>query len=193
MGFTRMLAAAGGTVAGFTLVAAGVALPAAAEPPPAPLARADVKVTVGPRPPDRDGPGIAVCVDLHTLVRLKAEVGILPQPPCARPASQPSPHPPSPRPSPSPSPSPAPTRRVSTPAPPRPAPPPLPVVRQRPPTPKPPSPMPEPSAVASSYPLRTPLAAPARRDRNPLGTIMVLVIFSTMIATAAGVAFAAFR
>ncbi|GII29000.1 hypothetical protein [Planotetraspora mira] len=192
MGFTRMLAVAGGTVAGFTLVAAGVALPAVAEPPPAPLVRADVKVKVGPQPPDNGGLGIGVCVDLHTLVRLKAEVGILAQPPCARSEPQPSPDPPPPRPSPSPSP----TRRVSAPAPAlaRPAPPPpLPAVRQRTPTPKPPSPRPEPSTVTSAYPVRTPLAAPARRHRNPLGTIMVLVIFSTVIATAAGVAFAAFR
>ncbi|GAA1296645.1 hypothetical protein Psi02_13100 [Planotetraspora silvatica] len=189
MGFTRMLAVAGGAVAGFTLVAAGVALPAVAEPPPAPLVKADVKVKVGARPPDNGGLGIGVCVDLHALVRLKAEVGILAQPPCARSEPQPSPDPPPPRPSPSPSP----TRRVSVPAPARPVPPPLPVVRQRPPTPKPPSPRPEPSTVASPYPVRTPMAAPARPHRNPLGTIMVLVIFSTVIATAAGVAFAAFR
>ncbi|GAA4558904.1 hypothetical protein [Planotetraspora kaengkrachanensis] len=190
MGFTRTLTVVGGVLAGCTLAAAGVALPAAAEPPPDPLVRADVAVKVVPPPPDDDGLGVAVCVDLRTLVRLKVELGVLAPPRCARAVPRPSPEPPPPRPSPSP------TRRVTPPAPARPAPPPVaPVARQRTPTPTPTpsSPRPKPSTVASAYPVRTPMAAPARKHRNPLGTIMVLVIFSTVIATAAGVAFAGFR
>jgi hypothetical protein len=206
---SRMLVVTCGTVMGFTLVAAGIAMPAAADHPPAAslgapqspgptLAAVAAEVKAGLTGADDPGLGVAVCVDLDSVVRIKAGVGLGTYP-CASPEVRPSPDPspPAPRPKPTPTRRATPRPEPARPEPARPEPvrltPPPPAVRALSPSPTPPSPTPKPPMFTEDHPPRDPMAAPVRRRQNPLGSIMVLVIFSTMIATAAGVAFTAFR
>ncbi|MEZ0075725.1 hypothetical protein [Planotetraspora sp. GP83] len=177
-----------GALAGFALVGAGIAMPASGA--------TDTALEVRSRDHDH-GLEITICVDLSTLVGVKAGIGIgappcgcrpLCAPPKAVPpppeAAPPKPHRP-PR-------APRPPQPVRPPAPPPPSARPAPPVRHE---PRPPVEVHRPSpSIMPAHRLRAPLAAqPVRRRRNPLATVVVMVILSTMIATAASVAFAALR
>lgn len=181
--------------AGVALLAAGAlagltAPPAAAAPRPRPDAADSGLLGLRVRL------GCPLCVDLGVLHAVHVRIHIGPGE-CDRPAPPTPPTPPSPRP-PSPKPpSPKPPPRPPRPAPTAPARPPdrtapaqaAPVHRAVPPatTRRPPRPAASPSHRQA---VRKAVATPPRR-KNPLGTLMVLVVIVAVIAAGAGVAFAA--
>ncbi len=149
--------------------------------------------------------GVAVCVNVDTVVSLRLGVSLgghrgcrstkpdkpmlPPKPPNVTPKPKPTPKP-APKPTLKPTPKPAPQPR------PRPLPPPI---RQVPPRPETPERTAQPvvehrpsPSVTPTHRLRVPHAArPPARRRNPLTSVLVLVVLTTLIASAAGVAFAA--
>ncbi|WP_160330362.1 hypothetical protein [Sphaerimonospora mesophila] len=183
----------------------GATTPAAAVAPPAD--RGEVAVTAQAAPDDgkgQDAPvlgsvlgpvlglDVVICVDLPPVVSLRLRLGRhgrACEPP--RPSPTPSPRP-SPKPSPVPKPSPSARPRLPAPAQPeRPRPVQTPAAS---PSPSPsPKPSPKQSPRVSAY--RAPVRAAARpeRRRNPLGTVLVMVVLSTMIAVAAAAAFGTLR
>ncbi|WP_248962663.1 hypothetical protein [Sphaerisporangium perillae] len=149
-------------------------------------------------------PGVALCLDVDVVVSLRVGITIGGPPICRHPAYPPKPVPvptPSPPPTPTAPPSPSPTvSRPASPAPPvaqgparpqaapRTAPPPA-----R-PTPPPVEHRPTPPAVTPSagvHALRADVPPPRRR--NPLATVMVLVVLSLVVALVAGLAFGTIR
>lgn len=143
-----------------------------------------------------------LCVDVGVLnaVRVRAEVGNcrrgvppIPKPPTPKP---PSPKPPSPKPPPPPKPPKPPKPAPSAPARPpnssSPAASVPPAARAVPPAATRRPPRPSSPAAAPTHHAAVPKAArmPPRR-KNPLGTLMVLVVITAVIAAGAGVAFAA--
>jgi hypothetical protein len=160
--------------AGMLVTLAGAAPASAADPGSSPVrAKAVTVVSVG------------VCLDLDLLSALNVRIEI---------GACPGHHePPTPPPTPAP---PRPTHRPSSPkpAPPRPsraAPPPGVIKPVRPAVARP-SPSTTPTATPTYQP-RRPRAHVLRRRQNPLGSVMVLVVLSTVIAAGAGIAFAAIR
>lgn len=120
-------------------------------------------------------PGVvSVCVDVNvvTIVHVIVRVGCdcAPPPPPVKP--------PPPRPIPRPTPRPAPPRKAR------------PVVAVHPRPPAPPVPSKTPSVAPRAHRALTPRAAVPPRRKEPLATLMVLVVLTVVIAAGAGVAFA---
>ncbi|MCT9930825.1 hypothetical protein N5079_11405 [Planotetraspora sp. A-T 1434] len=187
MAVQRMAVLLAGALAGFALVGAGIAMPASGA--------ADAALEARPRDHDH-GLEITICVDLSTLVGVKAGIGIGARPCgcrplCAPPKAVPPPKAAPPKPHRPPR-APRPPQPVRPPAPPPPSARPAPPVRHE---PRPPMEVHRPSpSIMPAHRLRAPQAAhPVRRRRNPLATVVVMVILSTMIAAAASVAFATLR
>ncbi|GAA2110344.1 hypothetical protein [Actinomadura alba] len=165
----------------------GVAAPA--------LAGTTAHPTTAVAPAPVGGPVLGLCVDLdvRVLVRLRLVIGACrsaddppkpdpPKPSPTRPPGSVTPRPPSPRPAPQVPAAPVATRPPSA----------LPATPE--PTPSATTRQPTPSSSTRAYREPSPRAmASPRRKRHPLGTIVVFVVLATVIASGAGLAFAARR
>lgn len=166
----------------------------AAGPVPRPAETAPRSAPGSPLPKDQgthqrsSGPGIRICIALGPI-RVEVALG-------ARCGARTSPPPPTPTPTAIPTPTPTPTS--TRPEPPTPAPPaPVPLSPQGAPSlraaePKranPRTPSPGASSPTPNHRVRVPESAPHQRRRNPLGTVLFLVILSIAIAVGASLAF----